>query len=407
MRKGMFAVLPALVLVLAFSVTALAAPHGNDIHKSRLVNHTMTFDSAGGSKVAPQVVNEGSLSKKPKDPVKYGHIFKGWYCNGVLFDFNKMKVDKNCKLIAKWEMKPITTPVTVNLEAYHTAVNEWYDLHDALNADTVDTAESIAAARNLLNTHPDVGAHGQAVIGSYSIWDGERWLNEEKKYSQSEIDGWTVKLNAVLEEAKALLEAKHFKWTVTFDSDGGSAVGAQQVEPGGLLTKPQDPVKDGYNFTGWYYISPDYVTLFNFADMRINWDITLTATWAAKDNSKTKDNPKIKPDLKVKPDPKAKPDLKDKPDLKIKPDLKTKPDLKHESITVSSATPSAVVEKQNGNKNNLEITLVEKYSDGSSKTITKTFSINNNAAATYEVGGYKIYVDTKGNTQIRACYIVN
>ena len=38
--------------------------------------------------------------------------------------------------------------------------------------------------------------------------------------------------------------------------------------------------------------------------------------------------------------------------------------------------------------------------------ITKTLKINNNAAGAYEVGGYKVYVDTKGNDQIRACYIV-
>jgi hypothetical protein len=37
---------------------------------------------------------------------------------------------------------------------------------------------------------------------------------------------------------------------------------------------------------------------------------------------------------------------------------------------------------------------------------TKAFSINNNAAGTYTVHEYKVYVDTKGNTQIRACYIV-
>jgi len=35
------------------------------------------------------------------------------------------------------------------------------------------------------------------------------------------------------------------------------------------------------------------------------------------------------------------------------------------------------------------------------------FTIANNSAGTYGVGGYKVYVDTKGNTQIRECYIVD
>jgi rubrerythrin len=72
--------------------------------------------------------------------------------------------------------------------------------------------------------------------------------------------------------------------------------------------------------------------------------------------------------------------------------------------------PTASVEKLTGNKNNLTITITEYYSDGNIDIITKTFSIDNNAAATYTIEDYKVYkvyVDTKGNIQIRECYIVN
>jgi len=72
-----------------------------------------------------------------------------------------------------------------------------------------------------------------------------------------------------------------------------------------------------------------------------------------------------------------------------------------------SADPFAVVEKVVGNTNKLTITIIGTYSDGSSALIAeKTFVISNNAIGTYEVGDYNVYVDTKGNTQIRACYIV-
>lgn len=66
----------------------------------------------------------------------------------------------------------------------------------------------------------------------------------------------------------------------------------------------------------------------------------------------------------------------------------------------------AFVTKLNGNKNDLTITIIETYTDGSEKMIRETISINNNAAGTYRVQGYNVYVDTKGNTQIRALYIV-
>ncbi|MCL1974924.1 MAG: M28 family peptidase [Firmicutes bacterium] len=67
--------------------------------------------------------------------------------------------------------------------------------------------------------------------------------------------------------------------------------------------------------------------------------------------------------------------------------------------------PTAVVKKLNGNKNDLTITVVAIYEDGSQDVFCKTFSINNNSADYYDVNGYTVYVDTKGNDQIRACYI--
>jgi len=42
------------------------------------------------------------------------------------------------------------------------------------------------------------------------------------------------------------------KYTVTFDSRGGSAVTAQNVEEGQYATKPADPTRDGFEFLGWY-----------------------------------------------------------------------------------------------------------------------------------------------------------
>ena len=73
------------------------------------------------------------------------------------------------------------------------------------------------------------------------------------------------------------------------------------------------------------------------------------------------------------------------------------------------AVPSASVKQLNGSTNDLTVTVTETFSngiDGYDVPTVITFSIKNNAAGTYDVGGYKVYVDTKGNTQVRECYIV-
>ena len=63
-------------------------------------------------------------------------------------------------------------------------------------------------------------------------------------------------------------------YTVTFDSNGGSAVTAQSIEAGQKATKPADPTKDGYDFKGWTLNGSAYD--FNTA---VNGNITLVATW--------------------------------------------------------------------------------------------------------------------------------
>ncbi|MDR0721831.1 MAG: InlB B-repeat-containing protein, partial [Treponema sp.] len=41
-------------------------------------------------------------------------------------------------------------------------------------------------------------------------------------------------------------------YTVTFNTNGGTAVDAVQVEEGKTLTKPGAPAKTGYTFSAWY-----------------------------------------------------------------------------------------------------------------------------------------------------------
>ena len=77
---------------------------------------------------------------------------------------------------------------------------------------------------------------------------------------------------------------------------------------------------------------------------------------------------------------------------------------------VAGVTTAAFVEKLNGNQNRLWITVTVLQANGNSINYTMAFMISNNAAGIYiidtDYGEYKVYVDTKGNDQIRACYLV-
>ena len=66
-------------------------------------------------------------------------------------------------------------------------------------------------------------------------------------------------------------------YTVTFNSNGGSAVASQTVEDGSTATKPADPTKSGFVFAGWYSNS-SLTTVYNF-NSAVNADLTLYAKW--------------------------------------------------------------------------------------------------------------------------------
>ena len=69
--------------------------------------------------------------------------------------------------------------------------------------------------------------------------------------------------------------------TVTFDSDGGSAVEPQSVPQGHLVQRPADPIKDGHTFIGWYNKADlQYINLpeWNF-DYPVFENMELAAQW--------------------------------------------------------------------------------------------------------------------------------
>ena len=72
--------------------------------------------------------------------------------------------------------------------------------------------------------------------------------------------------------------------TVTFDSDGGSAVEPQSVPQGQPAQRPADPIKDGYAFIGWYDKADlEYSNMpeWNFS-YPVTKDLELVAQWVKK-----------------------------------------------------------------------------------------------------------------------------
>ena len=63
--------------------------------------------------------------------------------------------------------------------------------------------------------------------------------------------------------------------TVSFDTDGGTAIADQTVRSGATAEQPADPTKSGYDFKGWYE-EDTFTTVFDFDDA-ITADTTVYA----------------------------------------------------------------------------------------------------------------------------------
>ncbi|RAI93586.1 putative repeat protein (TIGR02543 family) [Paenibacillus pabuli] len=67
--------------------------------------------------------------------------------------------------------------------------------------------------------------------------------------------------------------------TITFDTDGGSAIADLQVEYEDLATAPTNPVKTGYSFAGWY-ADAAHTEPFDFEMTPITTNVTVYAKWS-------------------------------------------------------------------------------------------------------------------------------
>lgn len=220
--------------------------------------YKVTFDTDGGSKVESQEVEEGNIVIKPKEPKKEGYKFEYWELNGKEYDF-KDKVTKDLELKAKWK-KIVKYTVTFNTNG-----------GTSIASQTVEEGEKVSKP-----TNPTKNGY------KFIEWtlNGNRYDFNTKVINNITLVAKWEKVNTGTTQPTTPTKPTNpdkptpKKYTVTFNSNGGSAVSSQTVTEGGKATRPSNPVRSGYTFNGWTLNGSTY----NFASP-VNSNITLTATW--------------------------------------------------------------------------------------------------------------------------------
>ena len=185
--------------------------------------YTITFDTDGGSAVAAITKDYGATVTAPADPTKTGYTFDGWDKT-----IPTTMPAENTTIKAKWTVNQYT--ITFDTDG-----------GSAVEAITKDYGATVTAPADPTKT-------------GYTF------------------NGWDKTIPTTMPAENITVKAQWTvnQYTITFDTDGGSAIAAITKDYGATVTAPADPTKEGYTFAGWDKDIPETMPA---------EDITIKAQW--------------------------------------------------------------------------------------------------------------------------------
>ena len=185
--------------------------------------YTITFDTNGGSEIAPITQDYGTAITAPADPTREGYTFIGWDK-----EIPTTMPAENMTVTAQWEINRYTITFDTAGGSEIAPITQDYGTHITAPADpTREGYTFIGWDREIPETMP---AENMTVT------------------AQWEID----------------------RYTITFDTAGGSEIAPITQDYGTAITAPADPTREGYTFIGWDREIPTTMPAEN---------ITLKAKW--------------------------------------------------------------------------------------------------------------------------------
>ena len=190
--------------------------------------YTITFDTNGGSEIAPITQDYGTEITAPDNPTRKGYTFKGWDK-----EIPETMPAENITVKAQWEINQYTIAFDTNGGSEIAPI-------------TQDYGTEITAPAN----------------------------PTRKGYT---FKGWDKEIPKTMPAENITVKAqwKINQYTITFDTNGGSDIAPITQDYGTEITAPDNPTRKGYTFKGWDKEIPETMPAEN---------ITITARW--KDTEK-------------------------------------------------------------------------------------------------------------------------
>ena len=195
-------------------------------------SYTLTVDANNGTAVSEKSYKFGAAITAPKDPTKTGYTFGGW--------------DKT--IPDTMPAEDVTVTATWKINQYTITFDT--DGGSKIDPITQDYGTAITAPAAPTKTGYTFAGWDRAIPGTMPA------------------ENMTVKATWTIN-----------KYTITFNTDGGSEIAPITQDYGTTIAKPTDPTKTGYTFAGWY-TDAACTNAWNFgSNMLADHDMTLYARW--------------------------------------------------------------------------------------------------------------------------------
>ena len=262
--------------------------------------HTVTFVSNGGTEIASKEVVSGLKINEPSKPTKDKYLFRGWYEDATFstkFDFYNTPITSDMTLYAKWEAansineirlagdyQKGTVPVGT-LPSFNPRTTTDSITIDRTNSDWAYKMQNGLWSRFGSET-PTAVNDGKTNYGyDFNVKpnDGYQLASDFKVFYNEEDVTLSVKVSKYSWGAYVTVDLGKANgtpvvYTITFNSNDGTAVESQNVNAGEKLTEPTPaPTREGFTFDGWYEDST-FSNKFDF-NTPITDSMTLYAKW--------------------------------------------------------------------------------------------------------------------------------
>jgi uncharacterized repeat protein (TIGR02543 family) len=279
----------------------------------------ISFNTNGGSYLAPKKVTYGNVAERPPDPVRQKYSFSGWYTDADLteeFDFST-EIAENITLYAKWTQ--VSATITFNSRQGTAVPAQSVDIGGRVEVpDPAPTRNGYVfeywCTDSLATTEYDFSSVVSDDMALYARWRTVYSVNFVSNGGSAverqtiDVGGkaiyplipnrnnylfmyWCTDIPLTTEyDFNSTITGNltlYAKWTqvsntVTFNSNGGSSVSSQTVQIGHYATRPTNPTKEGYSFIRWcsdYELTEEFI----FDTTEVNSPLTLYAAWSVNE----------------------------------------------------------------------------------------------------------------------------